>query len=68
MEYKLYCLDDAQHILSASTVVAQDDLAALKEAEKLCEKNGIEVWQGTRCVARVKKGNAPLDMSDRISL
>jgi hypothetical protein len=68
MDYRLHCLDENQRITSSSDVVARDDLAALEQAEKLCEKQGMEVWQGTRRVARVKKGNAPLDASDRMSL
>lgn len=69
LEYKLYRLDGTtRHIVSIRGVVARDDLDALAEAEKLCDASAIEVWQGTRCVARVKKDNAALDASDRTSL
>ena len=68
MEYRLYRLDGAGHIITAREVAALDDLAALAEAEKLCDWQSIEVWQGARYVARVKQGNAPLDASDRMSL
>jgi hypothetical protein len=57
-----------QHIISAKDLVAQDDLDALKEAEKLCETYAVEIWQGARCVARIKKGNAALNASDPSSL
>ena len=68
MEYRLYCLDGTQHIVSAMTLEARDDLAALEEAERRCGTQLIEVWQGVRYVARVKQGNVPLDASDRMSL
>lgn len=68
MEYRLYYLDSARHIVSAKDVVVPDDLAALQEAEKACGEHAIEVWQGARKVAHVKLGNAPLDLSDGMSL
>lgn len=68
MKYRLHSLDDAQQIVSSKDLVAQDDLAALDEAEKVCQAYAMEIWQGARCVARVKKDNAPLDATDRMSL
>ncbi|MBA2590423.1 MAG: hypothetical protein H0U98_17570 [Alphaproteobacteria bacterium] len=69
MQYRLYCLDAVtQLIVSATDLVARDDLDALKKAERLCEAHAIEIWQGARRVARVKKDNAPLNSEDRISL
>ena len=68
MDYKLYCLDAWEHIVSTREVAAPDDLAALQEAEKDCAEYAVEVWQGARRVARVKPGNAPLDARDRMCL
>lgn len=69
MEYRLHRLDGrTQHIVSATELTARDDLDALAEAEKICQANTVEIWQGARCVARVKQGNAPLNESDRTSL
>jgi hypothetical protein len=68
MEYTLYSVDDVGHVMSHRLLVARDDLAALEEAEKSCERHDIEVWEGTRRVARVKLGNAALNASDRMSL
>lgn len=68
MDYKLYRLDRSGHIISGRDVVARDDLAALLEAEKDCERFAVEVWQGGRRVARIKIGNAPLGCKDRASL
>ena len=68
MEYRLYWLDETGRIAGARSFSARDDLMALHEAEGACEKNAIEVWQGTRLVARVKLGNGELGPSDRMSL
>jgi len=68
MEYRLYCLDEKDHIVSARNFLAHDDLTALQEAEAGCEKNAVEVWQGARRVARVNMGNAPLAASARMAL
>lgn len=35
----------------------QDDLDALAEAERLSVTHTIEIWHGSRKVARVKKGS-----------
>ena len=68
MDYKLYRLNGSGHIVSDRDIVVRDDLAALQEAERDCEKCAVEVWQGARRVARVKVGNAPLGLEDRMSL
>lgn len=69
MDYKLYRLDGAtQHIVSAEALIARDDLDALEKAEKLCEIYAVEIWQGVRRVAQVKKGNVALNASDHNSL
>ena len=68
MNYRFYCLDSLERIVSTKDVAARDDLAALLEAEKDCEEFAVEIWQGVRRVARVKLGNAPLEAQDRMSL
>ena len=68
MDYRFYRLDGSERIVSARDVAARDDLAALLEAERDCEKFAVEIWQGERRVARVKLGNAPLESQDRMSL
>jgi hypothetical protein len=47
---------------------AADDLAALVEAERLSVTHTIEVWEGNRLVARVKKGYAPIAETERRAL
>jgi hypothetical protein len=44
-----------------------DDLDALEEAENLSGEFEVEVWRQGRLVARIKKGNAPLNTQDRVS-
>jgi hypothetical protein len=47
------------------TYIGPDDFAALNEAKKLSATHAIEVWDGHRRVARVKKGSlstAPMDL------
>ena len=68
LEYKLFNVDEMDHVVRARDLLAHDDLAALQEAEAACEKSVVEVWQGARRVVRVNLGNAPLRSSDRRSL
>jgi hypothetical protein len=44
-----------------------DDLDALSKAELLSAYSEVEVWDGDRFVARVKKGNPALTEADRTS-
>ncbi len=67
--YKIYSLDKVGHIASAQDLDCVDDLDALDWAEKTASHGtGMEVWQGSRLVARVKARNAPLETADRYSL
>jgi hypothetical protein len=43
-----------------------DDLSALAEAQRLSATHTIEVWEGHRKVARVKKGNSAPTPADRL--
>ena len=45
----------------------KDDLDALDAARLLSEYFSIEIWDGTKLIANVKKGNAPLNVQDRVS-
>jgi hypothetical protein len=67
-QFELRFLDTSDLPVMIRAYVGQDDLDALDEAERLCLYHDIEVWEGTRKVARVKKGNAPLVPEDRQSL
>jgi len=64
--YNLHFLDRLDFVILSRTVVSADDLGALAEAERWCGTHVIEVWEGERRVARIKKGNAPITAEDRI--
>lgn len=66
--YRLYSLDRQGRIASAHDLNCRDDLAALAEGEKECVSHSVEIWQGSRLVARVKQGNEPLNAQDKRSL
>ena len=67
-QFELRFLDKLEVPIVIRAFSANDDLTALKEAERFCKTHSIEVWDGSRRVARVKKGNAALVTEDRQSL
>lgn len=66
--YRIYSLNHRGGISLAHDLHCADDLDALRQGEKLSAENPVEIWQGSRRVARVKAGNAPLDERDQQSL
>ena len=53
-EYRFYTVRQDGHTNGPATDhVLPNDLAALKEAEKLVNGHDIEIWQGPRLVAYV---------------
>ena len=65
-QFQLRFLDRLDFVVLVRTTDAPDDLTALIEAERQSATHTIEVWEGTRKVARVKKGNLPPTAEDRI--
>lgn len=63
--YRLY--DDARTAIKRS-VECRDDLEALAAARKESPQQVVEVWEGNRFVARVKKDDAALTAEDTQSL
>ena len=59
-QYELRFLDRLDFVVVVRAHAAADDLAALAEAQRQCATHTIEVWDGDRKVARVKKGNIAL--------
>ena len=60
-EYKLYCIGSDGRVAMRHDYSARDDLASLERAKELCGEYEIEVWHGSRFVARVTKdGTASL--------
>ena len=65
-QFELRFLDRLDVVIVTRTYGGGDDLAALAEAERLSITHTIEVWQGFRKVARVKKANVALNSRDRL--
>jgi hypothetical protein len=53
LEYRIYCVDEKNRVVSRHDHVAPDDLSALDKARELCGEYEIEAWQGVRMVARL---------------
>ena len=66
--YRICALDEAGRVSRSLNFDCRDDLLALAEGERLSNANAVEVWEGSRLVARVKHGNAPLNAQDSRSL
>lgn len=64
--FELHFLDKLDAVIVMRTYSGRDDLAALAEAQRQSANHAIEVWQGLRKVARVKKGNVALSWTDRL--
>jgi hypothetical protein len=65
---RICSLDPQGRIFQAFELSCRDDLDALAEGERLSDKSAVEVWDGSRLVARVKPGNAALNAQDSYSL
>ena len=63
-QFQLRYLDKLDFVVLVRKQTAADDLDALAEAERRSVTHTIEVWDGDRKVARVKKGNLPLTAED----
>ena len=67
MHFEFRFHDKLDIVILTRSYIGADDLAALAEAQRLSATHTIEVWDGIRKVARVKKGNLPLSWSDRLA-
>jgi hypothetical protein len=65
-QFELRFLDKLNVLILIRAYIGHDDLSALTEARRLSATHTIEVWDGRRKVARVKKGDAPLVYTDRL--
>ena len=63
----LYPDDDADFSVGSVYLEFEDDLDALAAAENVAEFFQVDVWGGEKLIAQVKKGNAPLNVTDRHS-
>ena len=67
-DYSFHCFDARGVAAPAQKIVCRDDLDALEEGVRRSSVHAIEIFQGSRLIARVKPGNAPLNTSDPYSL
>lgn len=66
--YRFYRIKPVGGAMEDETRDFIDDLDALTHAERLAKKALVEIWAGTRLVARVKPNNVPLTARDSSSL
>ena len=57
IDYQLYFLSDDDRDVDCQGHRCADDRAAVLTGRSLCFENNIDIWQGTRRVARVSRGD-----------
>jgi hypothetical protein len=65
--YRIYFLDETGHVFEGQNCEAVDDLSALERATALSEKHSVEVWEASRCIAKIAKGGAPVPVDNAVS-
>ena len=68
VSYRFAFLDSAGAAVLNEAYSFADDVSALESAIDRSASHAIEIWDGGRRVAAVKKGHAPLNEFDRESL
>ena len=63
-QYRFDLIDIAGEIAQSQFYSCTDDLDALDKAERLSAGNAIDVWDGSRRVLHVKRGNQMATPSD----
>jgi predicted dinucleotide-binding enzyme len=54
-EYRASAVGRDGHCLRSQAFVAADDESAIQGAEQLIEAQGVELWSGTRFIARLAR-------------
>jgi len=67
-DYSFHSFDAHGIVALSHKIVCRDDLDALDHGVRRSGGHALEIFQGSRLVARVKLGNAPLDIQDARSL
>lgn len=55
MDYRLYLLNDAGHIVEAVELECGDDAEAIEAAEKHRGRNDVELWEHSRLVKKLAR-------------
>jgi hypothetical protein len=66
--YDIYRLYDGNRTAIKRSIECRDDLDALAAAKEESPQDVVEVWEGSRFVARVKENDAALTTKDTQSL
>ena len=56
-QFELRFIDQSGTVVFMRSYTANDEVGAVSEASKLCSEHSIEVWEGTKMVARVQKSS-----------
>jgi hypothetical protein len=58
----LFCLVDVENrVVGVHTLACRDDIAARAKAKPLCAHHDIEIWEGSRRVARLRRDGTTVD-------
>ena len=52
-EYRAFLLDRDDHFMGYEALVCPDDAGAVEKAKRLVNGHGVEVWTGSRLVAKL---------------
>lgn len=63
--YRAFILDDHNRIVRAEVLTATCDEAAMAAARPFWEEAEIEIWRGSRRIARVMKGGQQAPLSQQ---
>lgn len=66
--YSIHSLDAQGRVARSFDIRCRDDLDALSEGVRRSQCHAIEIFDGSRLVARVKLGDTPLNAADPHSL
>jgi hypothetical protein len=64
--FELRFFDRLNVLVLRRAYLGPDDVSAFDEAVRLSKTHTIEVWEGPRKVAHVKKGNIASSFTDRL--
>jgi len=63
--FRAFILNDDDKIMSSEILDVKSDAEAIESARMFASENDLEIWQGQRRVARMKKGGEVQLVSQR---
>jgi hypothetical protein len=58
-EYRAYVVGSDGHFVGCEPIVSADDFDATEKAKRLVDGHDVELWNGTRLVARLRHQAPP---------